>query len=546
MNEIFWRKGKISVGELYPGAPFGLKPGYRVDEARGIICEYDVAVRMRDGINIYVNIFRPRKEGKYPVLIAWTPYGKHNPDNVKYKNRPGSGVSDADLSEYYIFEGPDPAYWCKHDYVIIHADPRGAWNSEGNLTLMSDQEAEDCCNLIEWAAVQSWSNANVGMTGVSYLAWTQWKVAALNPPHLKAINPWEGASDFYRELVFHGGIPCDFVSMMMEYRWSFSRGLVEDLAEMSKRHPLFDDYWSSKNADLSRITVPAFIVASWSDHGLHTRGTLEAFKKIASKDKWLRIHGRKKWQDYYQNIERQRLFFDRFLKGLDNEVKYWPRVILEVRERGFIGNFRAENEWPLSRTQYTPLYINAANGTMSENPFKKESWVIYRADRESEKVTFEYQFKDKTEITGYMKLKLWVEAIGSDDMDLFVVIEKIDRCGERVPFPTHSVYEEGPAAFGWLRVSHRELDEEKTTPYQPYHKHQRELKLRPGEIVPAEIEIWPSSTLFERGEKLQVIVSGNDVYRFPPWTHTQTLNRGEHKIYTGGKYDSHLLIPCIP
>src|SRR4030066_401802 len=117
------------------------------------------------------------------------------------------GLNDEDFNEYTAFEAPDPVYWCRNGYVIINADMRGSWKSEGDLTLMSPQEAEDCYDLIEWAGTRSWSNGKVGMYGVSYLAWSQWRVAALNPPHLAAINPWEGVSDFYREFCFHGGIP---------------------------------------------------------------------------------------------------------------------------------------------------------------------------------------------------------------------------------------------------------------------------------------------------------------------------------------------------
>ena len=106
-----------------------------------------------------------------------------------------------------------------------------------------------------------------------------------------------------------------------------------------------------------------------------------------------------------------------------------------------------------------------------------------------------------------MNLKLWVQAEGADDMDLFVAIEKVDRTGYIVPFPFFSNHDDGPVALGWQRVSHRELDEQRYTPYQPFHKHQRESKLTADEIVPVEIEIWPSSTLFERGEKLRDLVS---------------------------------------
>ncbi|MHC1601002.1 MAG: CocE/NonD family hydrolase [Candidatus Nezhaarchaeales archaeon] len=341
----------------------------------------------------------------------------------------------------------------------------------------------------------------------------------------------------------HGGIPCIFLPWLLRERWCFSQGYVEDLEEMFKRNPLFDEYWKSKTVDFSRITTPAFIVASWSDHGLHTRGTLEAFKRIASKDKWLRVHGRKKWQDYYQNVELQRKFFDRFLKGIDNDVKYWPRVYIEIRERYFVGNFRAENEWPIARTKYTKLFLDAESGAMSLMPVSRESSISY--DAQNGRAIFEYMFTEKTELTGYMKLRLWVEAKGSDDMDLFVAIDKIDRAGERVTFPHESMFDDGPVAKGWLRVSHRELDEEKSTPWQPVHKHERELKLKPGEIVPVDIEIWPSSTLFRRGEKLRLIIQGRDIYA--PWyRHPRTVNKGEHVIYTGGKYDSHLLIPVVP
>jgi len=149
-----------------------------------------------------------------------------------------------------------------------------------------------------------------------------------------------------------------------------------------------------------------------------------------------------------------------------------------------------------------------------------------------------------------MKLKLWVQADGSDDMDLFVAIEKVDRAGYLVPLAFFGNHDDGPVALGWLRVSHRELDEEKSTPYQPVHKHTREIKLKAGEIVPVEIEFWPTSILFERGEKLRIVVQGSDIYNYPEEIHTnghtETVNKGEHVIYTGGKYDSHLLVPVIP
>jgi putative CocE/NonD family hydrolase len=233
-------------------------------------------------------------------------------------------------------------------------------------------------------------------------------------------------------------------------------------------------------------------------------------------------------------------------------VKDWPKVTLEIREKLYVGSSRTENEWPLARTQYSKLFLNARNGRMSQSPFKKKTQVRYdvgdRTDK-TQNTKFEFEFEKKTELTGHMKLRLWVQADGSNDMDLFVAIEKIDRAGNLVPFVFFGNHDDGPVALGWLRVSHRELDEERSTPYQPFHKHQREIKLKAGEIVPVEIEIWPSSTLFEPGERLRVVVQGSDIYSYPEERHTTghtaTVNKGEHVIHTGGRHDSHLLVPII-
>jgi len=190
---------------------------------------------------------------------------------------------------------------------------------------------------------------------------------------------------------------------------------------------------------------------------------------------------------------------------------------------------------------------------LSKSLCSKESQVRYSVDNVPEKAKnaqFEFEFEEKTELTGHMKLRLWVQGDGSDDMDLFVAVQKFDRSGEIVQFPFFSAHDDGPVALGWLRVSHRELDDELSTPHQPFYKHQREIKLKEGEIVPVDIEIWPSSTLFEKGEKLRVVVQGSDIYTYPGQMnntgHKSTVNRGEHIIYTGGKYDSHLLVPVIP
>jgi uncharacterized protein len=525
---------------------------HRIVHADGMLIEYDASVPMRDGVKIYCDIFRPEGGDPVPVIVAWGPYGKHGP--VKYSIFPNHGVDPAWISKYAGFEAPDPVYWTRHGYAVINVDPRGTWNSQGDATFYSAQEAQDICDLIEWAGTQPWSTGKVGMSGVSYLAIVQWRAAAEHPPHLAAINPWEGVSDRYREMAYHGGIPENrFGPMWRSRRVPYSHQRVEDTVTMYADHPLWDDYWESKTADLSKVEVPAYVVASWSDQGLHTRGTLEGFKRIRSRHKWLTVHGRKKWQYYYQpeNVERLRQFFDRFLKGAENDVESWPRVRLEVRDRFYEGEIRKESEWPLARTRYEKLYLDAASKGLASSPFTAESEVRYSADAGADgRAEFVHRFAFPTELTGHMKLRLWVQADGADDMDLFVGVQKLDGDGKLVPFSFLNALEDGPVALGWLRVSHRELDDERSTPEQPWHQHLREVRLQPGQVVPVEIEIWPSGTRFGQGEQLRLLVQAADVQQYPPgvvsMAHSATRNVGAHVIHTGGKYDSHLLVPVIP
>ncbi len=163
---------------------------------------------------------------------------------------------------------------------------------------------------------------------------------------------------------------------------------------------------------------------------------------------------------------------------------------------------------------------------------------------------FTHTFARETELTGYAKLKLWISTDGSDDADIFVAVQKLDTRGEVVNFPYFTLQNDGQTTHGWLRVSHRELDKHRSTPQQPFHLHQREQRMSPGEIVDVEIELWPSSTLFRAGDSLRVLVKGTDIQSYPPGTfvagHNSDRNKGTHRLHTSGRFDSHLLIPVTP
>lgn len=521
-----------------------------------MIMEKDVPVKMSDGAELYVNIFRPSKEGEFPVVMSADTYGKDNKPKITNMGAMWPTLGAIPTSSFTPEESPDPGFWVPNDYVVVKVALRGSAKSKGKLLPWGESEARDYAEVIEWAGEQPWSNGNVGTNGVSYLAVTQWWVASLNPSHLKAMIPWEGLNDMYREAAFHGGIPDTgffrFWYQGIVQRWPETD--IENLEKMQKEHPFFDDYWKGKQANLKNITVPMFVCASWSTQGLHNRGTFEGFKQASSQDKWLKIHGHKEWETYYarESLEMQKDFFDYFLKGEENDWRDNPRVSYEVRESFYKGYTQTASDWPIPGTDYRPLYLDAENAQLTEALVEKESSVEYDSEDEKADARFSFKFAEDTEITGNMKLKLWVSAADAEDMDLFVGVKKFDRRGHEVYFPDFNHIENGQVATGWLRVSHRELDQAKSTAAQPWLKHERALKLEPGEIVPVEIEILPSGTLFKKGETLTVVVKGSEVVKGSStpgldtrYAHRELVNKGQHVIYSGGQYDSHLLVPII-
>ncbi len=544
VDDAVMEPGLDPAGRGYPG----LNP--RTVTVDGLTIDYDVPIGLRDGVTIYADIYRSAgAEGPLPTVLLWSAYGKHYrwPEPVRLMF-----TQNAEVSKYAPIEAQDPMIWCPAGYAIVVPDPRGINASEGDATAWSPQEGDDIHDTIEWIAEQPWSNGKVGMGGASYFGIVQWFAGATRPPHLAALMPYDGMSDLYREIVAHGGIPNSGFISFWNAQTRASLNQAENWMTAMEVHPFFDDYWQSKVPAVENIDVPTYVISCWSDHAVHTRGSLSAFMRLGTEQKWLEVHGRNKWAQMYtaESTRRQLAFFDRFLKDIPNEVDDWPKVRLEVREGVDVGEEREEREWPLARTEYTPFYLDASTGSLSVDLVGESSAAAY--DATSGHAAFSHTFAEDTELTGYFKLKLWVEAEGADDMDLFAAVQKFDAVGALVNFYYITRFKFGHAAHGWLRVSHRELDPAKSKPYQPFHPHQREVLLKPGEIVPVEIEVWPSSTLFRAGEQIRVVVMGRDP--FPPTDepgvgialHPVTRNAGRHIIHTGGQYDSHILVPMIP
>jgi predicted acyl esterase len=526
-----------------------------------IVMEKDVAVTLRDGVTIYVDILRPAGVEKVPVLVAWSPYGKSRGNAPQYVELFGLlGMDTRALSGLMKFEGPDPAFWCAHGYAVCNPDPRGSYHSEGDIRVWSRQEGEDYHDLIEWLGVQDWCNGKVGLTGNSYLAISQWFAAAEQPPHLGAIAPWEGMSDIYRDLVMRGGIP-DFPFPRRLATTFVGNSLREDLIMEAERHPLMDGLWESKIPAFEKITAPAYVVASYSN-SIHTPGTFRGWRSIASSEKWLRIHNNMEWPDYYEEANAIDLlrFFDHYLKGIDNGWQETPRVRYSVLDlQGGDRINQPAEEFPPEHFGEVKYYLNAKSGALNAGVPEAGAPASYDAESEEGCASFIVRVDSPTDFVGYPKVRLWLQSDGSDDMDVFVFLQKLNVDGEQleqINIPNkgpqvQAITRNGAAILkykgsnGRLRVSMRHLDETRATDSIPAHSFDRVEKLAPGEIACVEIDLFPVGLTLSPGEQLRLTISGHNMFGgvMPGVENVQGDNHGRHIIHTGGGHASYLQLP---
>ncbi|WP_329236701.1 CocE/NonD family hydrolase [Streptomyces sp. NBC_00111] len=572
-HKVFTPAQPLEPGPRY-GILSGFEPGTRTLEAGfqiappfkplpvDIVFEKDVPVTLRDGVTIHVDVFRPVGSEKVPVIVAWSPYGKGQGTSASVMGIFGMvGLDNKIVSGLAKFEGPDPAYWCAQGYAICNPDIRGVVDSEGDSVVWDRQEGRDCYDLIEWLGVQDWCTGKVAMSGTSYLAVSQWFTAGEQPPHLAAINPWEGVSDVYRDLVMRGGMPDTGFAEQLQNNSYWGKGQREDIVTEAERHPLMNELWENKIPQFDRITVPAYVVASYSNT-LHTAGTFRAWRRIASADKWLRIHNSQEWPDYYDetNTEDLRRFFDRFLKGEDNGWEQTPRVrysLLDL-EGGDRVNIPAD-AFPPADVTSAKYYLDGRSRTLGTEPPAVAATAGYTAGANPDTVSFVTRFEQETVLVGYPKAHLWVEAQGSDDMDLFVLVQKLDAYGtplQQFTVPNQGaqiqdVTERGASILrykgsdGRLRASMRHLDKALSTEDVPAHTFDRVEKLAPGDVVEVEIDLLPVGLTFYAGEQLRFVISGRSLLgtMMPGNREYTPANSGQHVIHTGGERASYLQLP---
>ncbi len=516
----------------------------------------DVEVAMRDGVILRVNVYRPPGDGPFPALLSAHPYGK---DNVpRPRRRGGFALSfqfrimnqplPLSISSETGWEAPDPVWWTQHGYAVVNADLRGAGTSDGVGSLMSDDEARDVYDVIEWIGAQPWCSGAVGMLGVSYLAISQYKAAALRPPSLRAICPWEGFTDAYRDFMTPGGVREQGFSRIWQSQTKRVARMGEDLASEREAHPLRDEWWRGLVPDLRAIEVPMLVCASFSDANLHSHGSFRAFERAGSEHRFMYTHRGPKWATFYGEHARQAQlrFFERFVRGRE-DVAPPPRVRLEVREeRTRVSSVREEHEWPLARTAWRELFL-ADGRTLTREPPRRAGQVGF--DLRAGAVAFALTLQRDVELVGPMCLSLWVSLSGADDACVFAGVEKW-RGRRWVPFEGSYGYGRDRIATGRLRASLRALDEHESERHRPVHACTRSEPLAAGEVAPLQIALSESATLLRAGETLRLLIAGRELEprnplfgHFP--AHYARSGRGTCTLHWGPERPAALAVPEI-
>ena len=563
-------------------------------------------VPMRDGVHLAVDVFHPDADGKFPALVSVGPWSKELSSDLQWVNPPQppstrlwAAPIEAGNSEYLVSRG----------YVHVIAHIRGLGHSEGSYNIGWGWvgKGTDAYDLIEWTAEQPWCNGNIGMIGISAYGATQLFTAIQQPPHLKAIFPYDAPGDLYRDGFYDGGVLSTF-TLAMGRNWAIS-GLETDNIQEQKRkareirekiaarerdplgfhiakdvmmygepynilvHPqvnpwLFDlitnpfDGPSYRQRSFcehyDKITIPTYCGSGWYAWTYtHLAGAFRNYAGITrAKAKKLilgpTVHGpgdrwyhlERPWHQYHDEIVR---WYDYWLKGIDTGIMDEPPIKMFVNG---VNRWRYEKEWPLARTVWKKLYTRTFGRLLDDPPASTETtpdvFVQQPLSTTSEIGRVPYQTAPLTrdlEITGPIALHMYA-SIEVEDKD-WVDTNWITSIKDVDPQGI-----ERELTRGWLKASHRALDPNKSAPGQPYHLHTKESieKIEPDKIYEYAIEVRPTSNVFRVGHRIKLEIMSADVpgpaVFIPP--HFCRNDVVVHKIYHSKEYETYLLLPTIP
>ena len=557
-------------------------------EAFEVEVRTEVKIPMRDGVELSANIFLPKAQGKYPVILIRSPYGKGNEKN-------GDGL-------FYAGRG----------YVLVNQDCRGKGSSQGQWEPFAN-ERNDGRDTQKWLLEQPWCNGSIGTSGGSYVGFTQWISAPNAGDHLKAMFPVVPLVDTYGDGVYIDGalnlalmmgwgtvVALNPIEQVAMYTWGekdwikafrtlplseWDRGLGRKVQYLRDwvAHPHFDEYWAARGIrnQWQDITVPICAVGGWYD--IFSRSVFEHINAVRAKSRSqdARKHQHLVMGPWGHGIsqdgkvgdlnfgkesvinlrEMQTKWFDYWLKGDKTGAGTWSAFRIFVMGRN---QWRDERQWPLKRTEYTPYYFHSeysantaegdgklATAKPDEEPYDE---FVYdpndpvptaggcnlmgcpagpRDQSEVEKrndvlVFTSEALKTELEVTGPIKVILYA-ASTAKDTDFTAKLVDVHPDGR--PFNL---------CDGIARASYRGSKSAASL-------------IQPGKVYRYEIDLWVTSNAFLPGHKIRVEISSSNFPRFD-----RNLNTGEpfgagtefikatQTIYHDKERPSHILLPVIP
>ena len=517
-----------------PHTPEQSQPRYQIQN------DWNLEVPVRDGTKLLLDVYRPYKPGeKFPALCSFSPYTRQ-----LQRESPPIGQNEAGIIEFWVPRG----------YAHVIVDVRGANGSEGSWEMWGPEEQKDLADIIEWVAGQPWCNGNVGMMGCSYFAMTQNLAAEQQPPSLKAIFPYDAATDLYRNCFFNGGMPNDGFARI----WfsdvnflNFRGGRNPNTAAMTEhfetilgvKYPLDGPYYWERSArpNLGKIKIPAYFGCHWPFYNLHLWGTFNAWQETGNITKRMLVGPAPVPQRPYANYHMEALrWYDHFLKGMDTRVLEGAPIHFWIEGEDV---WRDEKEWPPARTQWKEFYLSGTPGrgtlvdtappdgeqTLDYDP-ANERWIwgeprwIYRSE----------PLDRPLEVTGPIQVDL-VMASTARDTDWIAILKDEPPDGRTRELTR-----------GWLRSSHRAVDPAKSRINQPWHPHDRIELLTPQKPEELAIEVIPTCNLFLKGHRIRLELANCDSLVQNNFWYRRTLLLPARNTVLQGRGKSRVMLPVIP
>ena len=563
--------GPQTTGRQYPNLS---QPSYSMME------DDDVEVPMRDGVNLLVDVHRPSEPGKFPVLIAASPY----PRQIQNLGAP-AGFIEAGASDFFVPRG----------YVHVIANLRGTGGSGGTYTYSDSHERRDMYDLVEWAGQQPWSDGNVGMIGISYFAGTQMAAAVERPPHLKAIMPIAGTFDFYQSSTHNGLMSSGFITPFL-YMIGMTSGHTNKLwrsklvdavravlltpgihkkfehangeaaiaglkvllnlhhdphpwddlwRSVAAEHPFRDAWWEDRNLLplLERVEIPVYIGCDWQNVPLHLPHTFTAYERL-NNSKHLRVamlgeHGLA-WPWESLHIEAL-AWYDHWLKGKDTGILDGPRIRYVIPETE---GWRTSDKWPPQEVVHR-RYALRADGILGEGEGDAGSMTYMnlggglnrpRPSETDPPSHLQWETAPLVEnlvVTGPIELQLDASCTAPDTA-FIAVLRDVDEEGNAVN-----------VTAGYLRAGLRKVDEAASKTGAPMLPCTSFEAIPVGEKVHYRIPLVPNARRFHAGHRIRLLLASDDQDRnFPSPLEFRHASIGTSSINTVFS-SSRLLLPAF-